>query len=103
MGHNFDDMSNLSDFSLKRTECPKCGAIWLNRQLFWATGAKGKEEDLAGLVCQMVKSSECINPKKNVESGDTWEKRRKFMDKMDEKIKNSGQPGWDAGMSFGDS
>tara|TARA_R100001509_G_scaffold36175_1_gene19292 strand:+ start:563 stop:853 length:291 start_codon:yes stop_codon:yes gene_type:complete len=96
-------MPDLSDLSIKRTECSRCGAVWFNEQLFWATGAKGKEEDLAGLVCNMVNAPQCINPKKGVEGGDTWEKRRKFMDNMDEKIKNGGRPGWDAGMSFGDS
>ena len=96
-------MPDLSDLSIERTECPRCGAVWFNGQLFWATGAKGKEEDLAGLVCNMVNTPQCINPKKGAEGGDTWEKRRKFMEKMDEKIKNGGQPGWDAGMSFGES
>ena len=32
-----------------------------------------------------------------------WETRRKFMETMDKKIKEGGQPGWDAGLSFGDS
>ena len=97
------DLSNLSDLSIQRTECSKCGAVWFNEQLFWATGAKGKEEDLAGLVCNMANTPQCINPKKGAENGDTWEKRRKFMDTMNEKIKNGGHLGWDAGMSFRDS
>lgn len=96
-------MPDLSDLSIERTECPRCGAVWFNGQLFWATGAKGKEEDLAGLVCNMVNTPQCINPKKGAEGGDTWEKRQKFMETMDKKIKDGGQPGWDAGMSFGES
>jgi len=51
----------------------------------------------------MVNTPQCINPKKGAEGGDTWEKRRKFMETMDKKIKDGGQPGWDAGLSFGDS
>ena len=65
--------------------------------------AQALEEDLAGLVCNMVNTPQCINPKKGAEGGDTWEKRRKFMETMDKKIKDGGQPGWDAGLSFGDS
>ena len=57
-------MPDLSDLSIERTECPRCGAVWFNGQLFWATGAKGKEEDLAGLVCNMVNTPQCINPRK---------------------------------------
>ena len=72
-------MPDLSDLSIERTECPRCGAVWFNGQLFWATGAKGKEEDLAGLVCNMVNTPQCINPKKGVEGGDTWEKRQGFL------------------------
>ena len=50
-------------------------------QLYWATGAKGSNEDLAGLVCNQVdKASECINPAKGSDTGQTWEYRRGFID-----------------------
>ena len=41
----------LSDLSMSRKECPKCGATWINGQHKWATGMEGSERDLAGLVC----------------------------------------------------
>ena len=41
----------LSDLTLDRKECPKCGAIWLGGEHYWSgTGVKGNEKDLAGLV-----------------------------------------------------
>jgi hypothetical protein len=49
---------------------------------YWATGAVGNEHDLAGLVCNNLKpgeDSDCINPKKGSEEGDTWEKREAFI------------------------
>jgi hypothetical protein len=101
--HSFNSMPDLSDLSINRTECPRCGAAWLNGQLYWATGCKGKEEDLAGLVCNMVNTPECINPKKGVDGGDTWEKRRLFIDNIEKVIKDRQQPGWDAGLSFEDN
>jgi len=55
--------------------CPKCGAQWVGGQLYWATGAKGKEEDLAGLVCNNLGDGTCINPLKGVEGGQTWQGR----------------------------
>lgn len=71
-------MSNkeLSDLSLDRKECPKCGAIWLNGQHYWSgTGNVGDPHDLAGLVCNTYGDSTCINPCKGSDSGDTWQKR----------------------------
>lgn len=65
----------ISDFSLDRKECPKCGAIWLNGQHTWATGAVGNEDDLAGLICNKLGNEQCVNPKKGSEKGDTWEDR----------------------------
>ena len=65
----------VSDLVMKRDQCPKCGAIWLNNRHVWATGNKGDELDLAGLVCNRVNSFDCINPKKGLEGGDTFEKR----------------------------
>ena len=50
-------------------------------QLYWATGAKGSNEDLAGLVCNQVSDeAECINPAKGSDTGQTWEYRRGFVD-----------------------
>ena len=69
-------------------QCGKCGAKWLQHteggeyQLYWATGAKGKEEDLAGLVCNNLGDDQCINPKRGDVSGDTWEKREEFAQKQ---------------------
>ena len=56
--------------------CPRCGAHWLDGQLFWSgTGKKASELDLAGLVCNAVSDPACINPGKGREGGDTWAKR----------------------------
>lgn len=60
--------------------CPKCGARWIDNQLYWSTGKPGKEEDLAGLVCNKVNDSQCINPMKGDETGQTWEKRLKILE-----------------------
>lgn len=66
---------------MENKTCSKCGATWMEGQLYWATGAKGTDEDLAGLVCNQVKeSSECINPAKGTDTGQTWEYRRGFVD-----------------------
>ena len=65
-------------------ECEKCGAKWLNGQLFWSTGVAGTEEDLAGLVCNALKEEDdialCVNEKRGDTSGTTWEYRRGFID-----------------------
>ncbi len=61
---------------MESKKCGKCGATWLNGQLFWATGNKGTDADLAGLVCDKLGGSECINPMKGSKhDGDTWGKR----------------------------
>jgi hypothetical protein len=66
----------LSDFSIERKECPKCGALWINGQHYWSgTGKVGNEDDLAGLVCNNLGDDTCINPKRGSEIGTTWEKR----------------------------
>lgn len=65
------------------SKCGKCGATWLDGQLHWATGAKAKEEDLAGLVCNLHGDGQCINPQRGNEDGDTWEKRLATLDKLD--------------------
>jgi|TARA_A100001011_G_scaffold3938_1_gene4524 hypothetical protein len=72
----------LSDLSLSRKECPKCGATWINGQHRWATGMEGSERDLAGLVCNNLGDETCINPKKGQEGGDTWEERFKLIGKL---------------------
>lgn len=76
----------VSDLVMKRDECPTCGAIWLNNRHVWATGNKGDELDLAGLVCNKADSPACINPKKGLEGGDTWEDR---WNTIDEKYKKA--------------
>jgi len=71
-------MSNkeLSDLSVERKECPKCGAIWINGEHYWSgTGKKGNELDLAGLVCNNHGDETCINPCVGMEGGVTWQKR----------------------------
>lgn len=57
-------------------KCQKCGATWIGGQLFWATGKKGTDEDLAGLVCDKLGDATCINPCKGTKhNGDTWSAR----------------------------
>ena len=60
--------------------CNKCGAKWLEGQLYWSTGQPGLEIDLAGLVCNQANSAECINPQKGATGGQTWEKRLQFLE-----------------------
>ncbi len=67
---------DLSDLSLSRKECPKCGALWINGQHYWSgTGNKGNELDLAGLVCNKLGDDTCINPCRGQDGGVTWKKR----------------------------
>ena len=67
---------DLSDLSLDRKECPKCGATWLNGEHYWSgTGKKGNELDLAGLVCNKLGDDRCINPCRGKDGGVTWAKR----------------------------
>ena len=73
----------LSDFSIDRKECPKCGATWLNGQHYWSgTGKMGNELDLAGLVCNKLGNHQCINPSRGADGGDTWAKRLSDLDSM---------------------
>ncbi len=74
----------FSDLSLSRSECPKCGAIWINGNHMWATGAKGNEKDLASLVCNKLGNDQCLNSMRGDDTGDTWEKRLKDLDKFSE-------------------
>lgn len=72
----------MSDLSVTRAECPKCGALWINGEHYWSgTGKKGNELDLAGLVCNKLGNFQCINPKKGLDGGDTWAKRLEDLDK----------------------
>ena len=56
-------------------QCRKCGAKWIDGQLYWSTGKVGKEEDLAGLVCNTLGDENCINPAKGSKGGDSWAAR----------------------------
>ncbi len=77
----------VSDFSIKRDECPVCGAIWLNGQHTWSTGKRGDEETLSNLVCGIKDDPKCINSKHKVGhvygEKDTWEKRRQFIENLE--------------------
>jgi len=75
----------MSTDKLSRT-CPKCGAMWLGNQLYWATGKKGDPKDLAGLVCRPFGNDQCINPQREVEGGDTWQKRLDMMKALQSEI-----------------
>ena len=75
------DNKELSDLSVDRKECPKCGATWLNGEHYWSgTGKKGNEMDLAGLVCNNHGDDTCINPCRGLEGGVTWAKRLESLD-----------------------
>ena len=70
------DNKELSDLSVDRKECPKCGATWLDGEHYWSgTGKKGNELDLAGLVCNRLGDDTCINPCVGKEGGVTWAQR----------------------------
>ncbi len=74
----------LSDLSLSRKECPKCGAVWINQKHIWrGTANEGSELNLAGLVCNKYGDQTCINPKKGEEGGVTWEERLKTLETLD--------------------
>ena len=63
--------------------CEKCGAKFIDSQLFWSTGKPGTFEDLAGLVCNNLPETDtilCINPKRGDTTGTTWEYRRGYVD-----------------------
>ena len=78
------DNKELSDLTMSRAECPKCGAIWINGEHRWSgTAAKGNELDLAGLVCNKLGNHQCINPAKGKEGGDTWERRLADLEKLE--------------------
>ena len=74
-------------------ECEKCGAKWLNGQLFWSTGKPGTEEDLAGLVCNQLSDGDdivmCANEKRGDTTGQTWEYRRGYADGILDEFKRA--------------
>ena len=45
---------------------------------------EGCPHDLAGLVCNNLGDETCINPCKGSDSGDTWERRAQFINKVSE-------------------
>ena len=53
-------------------------------QLYWATGQKGTNEDLAGLVCNNLKDEKelCINELRGSIAGDSWKKRAEHAQKV---------------------
>jgi hypothetical protein len=73
----------LSNLKLDRRECAKCGATWINgKHVFRGTGNSysDSEMDLAGLVCNNLGDGTCINPKKGIVGGQTWEYRAGYID-----------------------
>lgn len=80
----------MSDLSLERKECKKCGAVWINGQHYWSgTGKKGNELDLAGLVCNKLGNDDCINPCRGQDGGITWAKR---LDSLSKDFPEDGPP-----------
>ena len=72
---------------IQTKKCGKCGASWVNGQLYWATGAKGSEADLAGLGCDKYGDEQCINALKGTKhDGDTWEARDKYAKALDSEV-----------------
>ena len=86
-----DSGKELSSLRLSRLDCPKCGAVWINGQHMWATGAKGNEIDLASLVCNKLGDANCINPCKGKEGGDTWEKRLSDLHRLEDEARDDGK------------
>lgn len=76
-------------------QCAKCGAKWLQSedgtwQLYWSTGAKGSDADLAGLVCNTLGDEQCINPAKGDTTGDSWAKREDTAGKLKQELEENG-------------
>ena len=66
----------LPNLNMDTKRCSKCGACWIWGQHYWSGTAKlGNELDLAGLVCNNIETTECINPMRGERGGDTWAKR----------------------------
>ena len=77
------ESKEVSELSLSRKECEKCGAIWINgKHMFSGTAASynNSELDLAGLVCNKLGNEQCINPRKGEDGGQTWTYRAGFVD-----------------------
>ena len=77
------DDKELSNLTLSRKECPKCGATWINgKHVFRGTAASydRSELDLAGLVCNKLGDEQCINPSKGKDGGQTWERRAGYIE-----------------------
>jgi|TARA_B100000287_G_C20451420_1_gene709631 hypothetical protein len=73
----------MTSTSLETKICTKCGATWIGGQHYWTgTGKLGDPHDLAGLVCNNHGDETCINPCKGSTSGDTWEHRLEFLNKL---------------------
>ncbi|KKZ13909.1 MAG: hypothetical protein TH68_06050 [Candidatus Synechococcus spongiarum 142] len=69
----------MSSSSTRR--CQVCQACWIGPHLFWSTGARGNNLDLAGLVCNTGYGGglRCANPAKGQSGGDTWEQREAWI------------------------
>lgn len=69
----------MSSVSMRR--CTVCQACWIGPHLFWATGARGNNLDLAGLVCNTDYggTGRCANPARGRLGGDTWEQREAWI------------------------
>ena len=83
------DDKPMSDFSMKRVECAKCGAVWINGIHVWrGTGnmTNNSEVDLAGLVCNTLGDETCINPSRGLGGGDTWAKRLAELERLEGEI-----------------
>ena len=65
----------MSSSAIRR--CQVCQACWIGPHLFWFTGVRGNDLDLAGLICNTHYGGglRCANPAKGQVGGDTWEKR----------------------------
>ena len=92
-----DGTKEVSDFSMSRKECPKCGAVWLNGVHVWQTGQKGNDLDLAGLVCNQLSEEDaplCINIMRGQIGGQPWEKRAEQIDLLMEEMRK--KQDWDS-------
>ena len=85
-------MTTSNEGSSESRKCEVCQASWLNGQLFWATGKRGNDLDLAGLCCNRLaaldpdKFAMCANPAKGKEGGETWASRMSFIDAFKDEL-----------------
>lgn len=89
MSESSNESSSKELSSLQCVKCNKCGATFYPNQdgtmhFRWSTGAPGKLEDLASLVCQPYGNDECQNPERFTfnPNADSWAKRREFIDRQ---------------------